>query len=139
MKIALVLIVFHFFADFFFQNDKMATKKSTSNRWLTIHICTYMIVFSPFAMYMDYAINGYQFVSFGNVNAFYWWTLNGCLHWITDYFTSRLSSYLYQKAEKNPGESYFNNSWRHWFFCCIGADQVIHYATLFITYKLLLA
>ena len=46
-------------------------------------------------------------------------------HTITDYFTSRLNSKLWQKGEV------------HYFFVAIGGDQILHYIQLFLTYQLL--
>ena len=46
-------------------------------------------------------------------------------HFATDAITSRITSLLWHKNE------------RHWFFVVIGADQLIHYVTLALTYNLL--
>lgn len=47
-------------------------------------------------------------------------------HWITDYNTSRWTSKLWAKGDV------------HNFFVVVGGDQLIHYLTLLITYKILL-
>ena len=93
----------HFFADFILQSDKMAKGKSTSNKWLGWHILVYSSVFiiiSPL-----YAL------------------VNGILHFMTDYVSSRVSSRLYKKNEI------------HWFFAVIGLDQVLHLTALILTYE----
>lgn len=46
-------------------------------------------------------------------------------HTATDAITSRITSKLWVANE------------RHWFFVTIGADQLIHYITLFLTYNYL--
>jgi hypothetical protein len=97
------LIWVHFVADFLLQTDKMATNKSTSNKWLGIHVAVYTI---PFLCW------GWKFA-----------LINGAAHFVTDWFTSRGTSYLW-KREK-----------RHWFFALIGLDQAIHMTTLALTYQ----
>lgn len=125
MGIALLLIVIHFVGDFFFQTDKMAINKSKSNYWLTVHVSVYSLVlfFLSTIFIHDYSA------------LLYFVMANFMLHWITDFFTSRLTSHLYQKSQEYPHEKFIFNSWRHWFFTAIGADQVIHYTCLFLTYK----
>jgi hypothetical protein len=105
----LLVIVAHWIADFVCQTDKMATRKSTSMLWLSLHVLTYTVVLSMVML-----------VLWGHVNLF-WILLNGLLHWVTDFVTSRITSQLW-KMER-----------RHDFFVMVGLDQVIHYACLFIT------
>ena len=80
----------------------MAIGKSTSIEWLGLHVCAYGL---PFWLFFSP-----RYVLF-----------NVCLHFVVDFFTSKLTSYLW-KAEK-----------RHWFFVVIGADQAIHMTLLFLT------
>jgi hypothetical protein len=47
--------------------------------------------------------------------------INGVLHWITDYFTSRLNAHLWQAKRTKA------------FWIGIGADQLIHTTTLLLT------
>ncbi|MCK5021050.1 MAG: DUF3307 domain-containing protein [Candidatus Peribacteraceae bacterium] len=67
----IALIWMHWFADFFCQTDKMAVNKSSSNKWLGIHVAVYSIPFLYFGI--AYAI------------------INGIAHFCTDYVTSRMS------------------------------------------------
>jgi membrane-bound metal-dependent hydrolase YbcI (DUF457 family) len=107
MLIVLSLVWIHFVADFLLQTDKMATNKSKSNKWLGIHCLVYS---TPFLVF------GWRFA-----------LVTLCLHLVTDYFTSRGTSYLWKREM------------RHWFFSLIGFDQAIHLTTLILTYHFLLA
>jgi len=107
------LLAVHWVADFVFQNDQMAQNKSTSNKWLSIHVGMYTAVAMLFSVSV-FALGGRIMV----VKVVTMWLLNAPLHWVTDYLTSRWSSRLY-KAER-----------RHDFFVVIGFDQLIHHVTL---------
>ena len=104
--LVLKLILTHFIADFVLQTDEMAKGKSKSNKWLLIHVGAYA---APFLFF------GFKFA-----------LLNGCIHFLVDWYTSRLSSYMWEKGRV------------HDFFTVIGADQAIHMFTLVISAKFLL-
>jgi len=106
MEQILILIWLHFIGDFILQTDKMAKNKSTSELWLLFHVAVYTIPFFLFGWYFAVA--------------------NGVLHYITDYFSSKATAYLWEKKKT------------HWFFVVIGFDQAIHISTLLITYHLLI-
>jgi len=118
----LLIIWAHFVADFMLQNDKMAQNKSTSNIWLTNHIMVYSAamlgIMAPFVYFMDSATSHIQLLWL-----LVWVTINGALHWITDWCSSRATSYLWQKGD------------RHNFFVVIGADQAIHLSTMVVTWE----
>lgn len=101
----LLLVWVHFVADFMFQNDKMAQNKSSNNWWLSYHIAVYSLFFIPF---------GFLFA-----------VANGLAHWVTDWCTSRATTYLWKKGE------------RHWFFVVIGFDQAIHMTCMILLYVLM--
>ena len=103
LSIPISLLAWHFVADFFLQSDSMATKKSTSNFWLSTHCIIYSIPF-VFVVNFKYAL------------------VNGIAHFLVDFITSRMTSYLYKKEQ------------RHWFFTVIGLDQLIHAIILASTY-----
>jgi hypothetical protein len=103
-SIVIVLFWVHVLADFVLQSDWMATNKSKSLLPLTTHVMVYSI---PFALLFGWR---YALINMG-------------AHFITDFFTSRMTSYLW-KREK-----------RHEFFVVIGIDQAIHLTTLVYTLR----
>ncbi len=105
MNNLLLLIWVHFIADFIFQTSKQALNKSTSNYWLGQHILVYTICLTPF---------GWKFA-----------LVNGLLHFLVDWISSRLSSYFYKQNK------------RHIFFIVIGADQALHMTCLVLTMGLI--
>ncbi|HMS53192.1 MAG: DUF3307 domain-containing protein [Sphingobacteriales bacterium] len=116
MLTAFIIILAHFVADFLLQTDKMALNKSKSNYWLTMHVLAYTAGMALFTVYMV------VFEAQNWLLAAKWLGINACLHWLTDFNTSRLTSILWQRGQ------------RHWFFVAIGFDQVVHYACLMGTY-----
>lgn len=113
LTIVFSIIIIHFVADFVFQTHWQASNKS--KRWdaLIKHTSVYSICWIPFCMYLDMYMTPFVIITF-------------ITHTITDYFTSRLNTKLWQKGEI------------HNFFVSVGFDQVLHYIQLFLTYKLLI-
>lgn len=99
------LIWVHFIADFLFQSQKMSMNKYNNVKWLSFHVVVYTL---PFIIF------GWKFA-----------IINGIIHFLVDFFTSKGTHYLYEKNEY------------HWFFCLIGFDQAIHITTLILTYIIL--
>jgi len=96
------ILTIHWIADFILQSEKMANNKSHSIKWLSIHILVYSI---PLCLF------GFKFA-----------LINGVCHFITDYFTSKISKYFYnQRSIRN-------------FFIVVGFDQLLHVLTLLGTY-----
>lgn len=106
--ITMILLVawVHWFSDFVLQSDAMAKNKSSSVKWLSVHVATYSV---PFLL-----IFGWKYA-----------IINGILHWIVDFFTSKATAYLWKKEE------------RHWFFVVIGFDQALHLTCLLMTLPLM--
>lgn len=113
------LVIVHYIADFIFQTREMGTKKSSSIKWLSLHVLVYITVFVTFTLiFVDSNISfSEQYLK--------WFIVNGILHWITDFFSSKLSSYFY----KNKKEKLF--------WSTIGFDQLIHILTLTWTLKII--
>jgi len=120
------LLAVHWVGDFILQSSEMALQKSTSNDWLSTHVGVYSVVLLAGASIYN-GIFGYLTGSVFTLGALLVFiALNGVLHWVTDYFTSRLSARLW-KAER-----------RHDFFVCLGGDQLVHAITLILTANWLL-
>jgi len=97
----------------------MALNKSSSDKWLSIHVAVYTIPFFWFGWYFAIANGLFWF-------GWYFAIANGLFHFITDYFTSRATAKLWEREKK------------HWFFVVIGLDQAIHLTTLITLYFFML-
>jgi hypothetical protein len=107
----LVALAIHWVFDFVLQSNWMATNKSKSNVALGAHVGIYTCGMALLAVTI-----------LGPTAAAIWFTLiNGGLHFITDYCTSRVTSHLWQKTDV------------HNFFVVVGFDQLIHATTLIVT------
>jgi membrane-bound metal-dependent hydrolase YbcI (DUF457 family) len=112
----MLVIVSHWIADFVFQSHWMATNKSKNNIALGSHVLVYTIIIG--------LLLGIPLYVYGNIpynTLATWVAVNGILHFLTDYITSRITSKLWQKQDY------------HNFFVVVGLDQVIHYTCLFAT------
>lgn len=115
IKYFIGIVIIHWIADFLLQNDKMALYKSTSLKWLFIHTSVYSIVWFFCCIPILGVFNSIAFA-----------LITFLIHSLQDAITSRINSHLYK------------NDKRHWFFVCIGLDQVLHYIQLVITINYLL-
>ena len=117
LSIGSVILVLcaHYWADFYCQTHWQASNKSKNNLALGAHVGTYTLIMMLAGS-----------IIFGNWTGILWAVINGAFHFGTDYVTSRMTSRLWAKQE-----------W-HDFFVTVGADQLIHYFTLFITLVLML-
>ena len=77
MTLFLEIIWLHFVADFVLQSNSMAKNKSSSNKWLSIHIGVYSLPFIYF---------GWRYAA-----------VNGVAHFVTDYISSRMTKKLWEK------------------------------------------
>lgn len=95
---------FHWIGDFYCQTDYMARNKSSSNKALGAHIGVYTLVLLLGTFNLTFAL------------------INGIMHFIIDYCTSRVTKKLW--AEKKV----------HEFFVVIGFDQMLHISIIIITW-----
>jgi len=105
MNKILILVWLHFLGDFLLQTTEMATNKYNSIKHLALHSFVYSL---PFLLI------GLQFA-----------VINMILHFIIDFFTSKVTHELWEKEES------------HWFFVVIGFDQAVHITCLIITSNML--
>lgn len=108
MAFSLILVA-HWFGDYLFQTSSMAVKKSSSLAWLAAHVSTYSLVLGIFAIFL-----------FPLELTLIYVALNALLHFITDFFTSKLAS----KYQDKP----------RIFYPVLGFDQMIHGLCLYLTY-----
>lgn len=107
------ILIIHWIADFVLQTDQQAKNKSKDSWALMAHTSIYSLI---------WLIPTYFVLSF---NCFTFVLITFIAHTITDYFTSRLNTYLHKKGDI------------HNFFVSVGFDQILHYVQLILTYKLL--
>lgn len=117
-----VIIFVHWVADFVFQTDKQAKGKSKNLTDLLDHTMNYsMCWFIPIILLLTSSLDDKQTV----LSAFTFVGITFMAHTITDYFTSRLNTKLWEKGKV------------HDFFVSVGFDQCLHYVQLFLTYTYL--
>ncbi len=117
------IIIVHWIADFVLQTDKQAKGKSKNWDDLISHTTLYSMIWGlPIYTLLSLNSNSWNTES----NAVLFMIMTFIAHTITDYFTSRLNSKLWEKGEV------------HNFFVSVGFDQVLHYLQLFSTYYLLI-
>lgn len=118
LTIIITVLFIHFIADFIFQNKWMAQNKSSNSFPLFIHILVYstILLIPSFFIFKSPEL------------AWYFAIINGILHFGVDYWTSKLSSYMYSNGymgtNKLPNFS---------FWAVIGFDQFLHSIMLLST------
>lgn len=105
------ILVWHWCGDFVLQTDWQAKNKSSNTFALLKHVGSYSIVILIMSLFILHPIAAVIYT-----------ITNAALHFETDFWTSRLNSYLWKKGEV------------HNFFVSVGFDQLIHYACLFGLY-----
>ena len=113
IAIFLAFLAVHWFADFVCQTDWQAKNKSKNMDALIRHVLIYTAVFG---------VGTVAILGVDSIRTFlYFVLLNGILHLVTDFITSRITSHLYAKGHN------------HYFFVAIGFDQLIHQVTIAMT------
>lgn len=124
MKEVFFILFVHWIADFVLQTDKQAKGKSKNWSDLLDHTTMYSAAWIPSLVLWLY-ITDTELLTILPIGKFVLITL--VAHTITDYFTSRINSRLWQQGQV------------HNFFVSIGFDQLLHYAQLFLTYHYIFA
>lgn len=107
------IIIGHFIADWLLQNRELATTKSRSLFHLSAHVGIYCM-----------AMLCVSYFTFDNFEKALLFTIfNTSLHFLTDFLTSKLTTYFY--VTKN--DSYFWHT--------IGFDQTLHFLPLYWIYE----
>jgi len=118
LYIIIGIIIIHWFSDFVLQTHWQAINKSKNNKALTMHVLSYSTVWLLVA-------NAYSIITGNFLMLAFFPIITFICHWVTDYYTSRLNSKLWEKGDV------------HNFFVSVGFDQVLHYVQLFLTFYLL--
>ena len=146
MTILYVLLVAHFVGDFLCQSDWMAGNKSKRLDALAWHVAVYIAAVSVIVAAFQ-PPSPYQYVELRGFGLFV--LMNAGAHFLQAASTRRLTARLWfidgirvknemwstpirEHYGANAYEVAYNDK-RHWFFVGIGADQLLHYVTLFIT------
>ena len=116
-----IIFIAHWFADFVFQTSWMAENKSSNLQALHCHVSAYSLILLLFLMNPFYTF--WNEISFEKV---IWFVLiNGILHGIVDFFTSKISSFFWKTNQI------------HNFFVTVGFDQLLHQICLIYTTKMM--
>lgn len=113
IQLIIFLLFIHFLADFGLQTDDQAVNKSSSGKYLSMHVGVYSLCWL-IAM-------GIWTGSF--ITAIYFANITFVFHFLTDYFTSRISKSFFDKKDFHNG------------FVIVGFDQLLHYIQLIFTYQ----
>lgn len=108
------IFIAHFIGDFILQSREIANNKSSNIFILSFHCIIYSLTLFCVSV----------FIGFGEAALFA--LINGVLHFVVDYVTSKLTTYYYTKENSKM------------FFNIVGLDQLIHYSTLIVTYEMFL-
>jgi len=118
----ILIVAWHWIADFIFQDEKWALGKSKALKPLLKHTIVYSLLwYLPIFM-----------VTSDVMSSLYFMLITFVAHTVTDYFTSKAVS---KKFAKNELGSSIPNIGA---FTYIGFDQVLHYVQLVLTWELLI-
>jgi hypothetical protein len=117
------LAIIHYIGDFVCQTRYMANNKSKHVKVLISHVLTYTACVAISYMWIWKIVDVLNCeVYHSYIPGLFFIFVNMSLHFITDFCTSKLTSYYYERGKERP------------FFLVIGLDQLIHIVTFYITY-----
>lgn len=115
-----LIIILHFLSDWIFQPRAVAKRKSSSLKWMSIHLIIIYVVFSIYA-YLFNISNLFVLV-------------NTFSHGIIDFTIWRGFEYF-----RGPFDSeylkYNKYAEDYWFYFTIGIDQILHLCILIFLFK----
>jgi hypothetical protein len=123
LALTVYVLFLHFLADFVFQTDSIAKRKSKEWSALAEHIYVYTLIIFGGLFIQQVILNEFHpdFVPDCFVWSAKWAAINGAVHFCVDAVTSRINARLWAQGRV------------HAFFVGVGADQFIHAATLILT------
>lgn len=117
LPLAFYLLAVHYAADWCLQTRAQATEKSSDNAALTAHVLSYTAaLFGALLLYRPA-------IALDPILAFV--SLNSALHWVTDWFTSRLNARAWKRGAGNGSAKSF--------WVLLGMDGCLHNLTLLST------
>lgn len=121
------ILLSHLLSDFALQSRNQGRKKSTNIFWLLTHVLIYSMTTTFFWWLLDL---NYEIKSLINYSIIFFMIF--ITHGMTDFFTSKLTSFAYLKMQSKNKK--MNDFWEWIFWLIIGADQTIHIVSLFWIY-----
>lgn len=117
----ILVLIFHYLANFVFQDKNMSTRRKTNYLNLTLHVLTYSF-FWFLALYL---------ATFGEnlKEALYFSIITFIFHWLTDYLTGIFNKRLLKEAKISS--NYYG------FYLGTNLTNLLHNIQLLITLKLL--
>jgi Na+-transporting NADH:ubiquinone oxidoreductase subunit NqrE len=111
---SIALLIIHWVGDYVLQFNEMATRKSQSLKWLTVHV----LVYTAALLTGTFVLVLVDMMAFDKVIVFV--GVNAALHWITDLVTSRVADRVSDRPRL--------------YYPLIGFDQLLHSVTLLSTF-----
>lgn len=128
LNIISFILLSHLLSDFAFQSRNQGRKKSTNIFWLLTHVLIYSITTTFFWWLLDLNYETKNIINYCLIFFMIFIT-----HGMTDFFTSKLTSFAYLKTMQNKNKK-TKNFWEWVFWLIIGIDQTIHILSLFYIY-----
>lgn len=128
------LVSIHTLADFMLQTRWQAQNKSHNMIALASHVLTYSIAMGITGLFLIIPFGFEKYF----INWVYWILFNFAAHFLTDFVTSRLLAYNYNKMIicQSEGNSCKSDFYQKVFWGWIGNDQMIHILSLVWSYYL---